>query len=1263
MAFLASIRSRLALLIVLILAPAALLVYSTAQQNRELQLAEARDQLRTTAARASRQLNRIIRDARALDFSLSLVPAIRTLAVPECSRILAAVHSQAPEFTNFLATDERGRGRCSALAHQGPLPEFGDRAYFRKMMDAKGLVVGLPVIGRTSGKAALPVAEPILDEAGEVVGALIVAVDLTSFSELFAKANLIDGLVFHLWDGDGKILFRYPDAEQLTGKSFPDLPLVRIAAEKGGQGVIEAKGFDGIERVIGYNAPTGEYESAGIYIGITVPASSLYAAPDATLRRAYWSILAIALFGLTAAWLLASRLIWQPIARISRTARKLVAGHASARVGAPYREGELGDLARTFDEMAEASEHHNDEIRKINAELEQRVAERTETLEAGEQRFRGVLESATDGFVIVDAKGQIVIVNQQTETLFGYTREELLGLSVDELLPQAMRSGHRAHREQYGAAPVKRLMSWRKGLQARRKDGSHFFAAISLSPLETRQGSFVTAAVRDITAELAAEQELIRANRTLRMLSTCNETLIRAQDESGLLDAICRHIVELGGYRLAWVGFVEHDEAQSVSPAAQFGTTGYVEQLQITWADRERGRGPVGTCVREKRPVIVHDLGREPAFLPWQSAAREYGFVSVIALPLSGRNAVFGAPVIYSAEQEVFDESELRLLVELADDLAYGMASLRETATRTRIEHELDHRARYDELTALPNRVLFLDRVQQALVHAQRSGRQVAVMLLDLDRFKSINDNFGRPAGDALLCEVAQRLVAALREGDTVARLSVDEFGVVINEMSNTEAVLPLVQKLLHAVALPVSFEADGVSEIFVTASAGISVYPRDDDDAGRLLKNADAAMHSAKSGGGNSFQFFAEDMNRRVSTRIVLEGALRRALENGELELHYQPKVGLMSGNVVGAEALVRWPHPARGMISPVEFIPLAEETGLIVPLGEWVLNAACAQLRAWQSLGQPVPPVAVNLSARQFLQANLTEMIHAVLEANQLPPRLLEIEITESTAMINIDKAVSILHALRALGILISLDDFGTGHSSLSHLKRFPINHLKIDRSFVRDITTDPDDAMICKAVIGLAHSLKMSVIAEGVETEGQMNYLRQHHCDEMQGYYFSRPLPADDFAALLVAGTRLSFSAVDDGPLRTLLLVDDEANILNALKRLLRHSGYRILTAGSAAEGFELLATNEVQVIISDQRMPVMNGTVFLGRVKELYPDTVRIVLSGYSDLASVTDAINQGAIYKFLTKPWAEDALLENVKDAFHFHDMRKGNPGP
>jgi EAL domain-containing protein (putative c-di-GMP-specific phosphodiesterase class I)/CheY-like chemotaxis protein len=432
----------------------------------------------------------------------------------------------------------------------------------------------------------------------------------------------------------------------------------------------------------------------------------------------------------------------------------------------------------------------------------------------------------------------------------------------------------------------------------------------------------------------------------------------------------------------------------------------------------------------------------------------------------------------------------------------------------------------------------------------------------------------------------------------------------------------------------------------------GIALYPKDAEQSSALLRNADVAMYRAKELGRNSMQFYTPGLNATTLARLELDTALRRALERDEFVLYYQPKVELQHGQVIGAEALIRWQHPLLGMVSPGDFIPLAEETGLIEPIGEWVIEHAVAQIKAWQNEGLPDIRLAVNLSARQFQQENLPKVVMQALRLHDVDAQYLELEVTESAVMQDPEKTVASLRELKKIGVHLALDDFGTGYSSLNYLKRFPIDTLKIDQSFVRDITTDPDDAAIALTVISLAHSLRRRVVAEGVETEAQLSFLRRHRCDEMQGYYFSRPLPADAFTSLLREGRSLTLATpAESGESRTLLLVDDEPHILTALTRVLRRDGYRILTAPSAAAGLELLALNEVQVIVSDQRMPEMSGTEFLGRVKDMYPNTIRIVLSGYTELRSITDAINHGAIYKFLTKPWEDDLLRENIRQAF------------
>lgn len=417
--------------------------------------------------------------------------------------------------------------------------------------------------------------------------------------------------------------------------------------------------------------------------------------------------------------------------------------------------------------------------------------------------------------------------------------------------------------------------------------------------------------------------------------------------------------------------------------------------------------------------------------------------------------------------------------------------------------------------------------------------------------------------------------------------------------------------------------------------------------------------MHRAKELGRNNVQFYASTMNARMLERFELESSLRRAIERQAFFLVYQPKADLARGHIVGVEALIRWQHPVRGMVLPADFVPLAEETGLIIPMGEWVIETACKQIKTWQDAGFSDLCLSINLSARQFQQENLVELIAQALRSNDVPAQSLELEITESAVMQDPERTIALLQRLKAIGVSISLDDFGTGYSSLNYLKRFPIDVLKIDQSFIRDVTSDPQGAAIACAVISLAHILKLEVIAEGVETEAQLSFLQRHRCDQMQGYLFSGPLPAEDFLQFLRDGKTLNLGrGREESTGRTLLILDDEESILASLKRLLRREGYRILTTSSAAQAFELLALNEVQVIIADQRMPEMSGTAFLSRVKDMYPDTMRLVLSGYTELQSIADAINHGAIYKFLTKPWDDQVLREQIRETFLFQELKR-----
>jgi diguanylate cyclase (GGDEF)-like protein/PAS domain S-box-containing protein len=436
---------------------------------------------------------------------------------------------------------------------------------------------------------------------------------------------------------------------------------------------------------------------------------------------------------------------------------------------------------------------------------------------------------------------------------------------------------------------------------------------------------------------------------------------------------------------------------------------------------------------------------------------------------------------------------------------------------RRRAEEQIEFHAYHDVLTQLPNRKLFTDRLTHSLSHARRSGKTVAVMFVDLDHFKSINDTLGHEAGDELLLEISRRLRASVRDHDTVARLGGDEFTIILSELRNPENAVSIAEKIILEVARPVSLAGTSVE---ITVSIGIALFPDDGADAESLLRNADRAMYRAKESGRNTYQLCTDELKRRAVERRSIETRLRRAIAGNELVLHYQPQISLISGMVVGVEALVRWNDPERGLVHPSSFIPLAEESRLILPLGEWVLRTACMQMRAWRNAGLQVPVMAVNLSLRQFQQNDIVEGVRRVLDETGLDAGALELEITETTAMQNAETTIELLHALRELGVSIAIDDFGTGYSSLNYLKRFPITAVKIDRAFIRDLTTSEGDAAIVSAVVGIARALKLRVVAEGVETEEQLSFLKRRNCDAAQGYLFSRPVSAAGLPSRLVS-----------------------------------------------------------------------------------------------------------------------------------------------
>ncbi|NOZ10869.1 MAG: EAL domain-containing protein [Gammaproteobacteria bacterium] len=465
-----------------------------------------------------------------------------------------------------------------------------------------------------------------------------------------------------------------------------------------------------------------------------------------------------------------------------------------------------------------------------------------------------------------------------------------------------------------------------------------------------------------------------------------------------------------------------------------------------------------------------------------------------------------------------YEDETITPIKNNAGDITHFVATGRDISQRMEHEQRLQYIAHHDALTNLPNRVLFLDRVHQSLARAKRNDKSAAILFFDLDRFKNINDTLGHVTGDKLLVEISKRLNGVIREDDTIARLGGDEFAVLVDKVSTENDIVPLAQKILSCLEQTVTIDKHS---LYITASIGISLFPDDGEDADTLLKNADIAMYRAKDMGKNNYQFYSRDMSARAFQRLTLENELRLALKNDEFVLHYQPQVNTRNHEIMGVEALIRWQHPTLGLVSPGDFIHMLEETGLIIKVGEWVLNTACQQLSDWQKSGISNLTISVNVSGQQIHNLNFFKLVTCLVERHHISPQHLTLEITESILMDNHKKTIKIIDELDAYGFKIAIDDFGTGYSSLSYLHRFRIDTLKIDRSFIRKVTDNPDNAVITSTIIAMAHSLKLDIIAEGVENQQQLDFLQQRDCQLVQGYFFSHPLCADEMSNMLHTG----------------------------------------------------------------------------------------------------------------------------------------------
>jgi len=732
-------------------------------------------------------------------------------------------------------------------------------------------------------------------------------------------------------------------------------------------------------------------------------------------------------------------------------------------------------------------------------------------LKENEMRFRNVARATSDIIWDWDLESDTVWLSEDMQTRFGYRADELEGGSAAwtrRIHPGDLdRVLNRINRVIYGKEE-----NWSDEYRFRHKDGSYVHISNNGFVIRDGEGKAVrmVGGMTDISERKQAEEKIMRLNRVYRVLSEINSLIVHVQDRRQLFDEACRIAVEDGGFLLAWVGGVDSDTGR-VTPLAYSGKHDYLENVHITMdPDKPGGRGPTAIALRSGKPSICNDIKSDPGMASWRQRTLAHGFRSCAAIPLGDSGKVIGTINLYSGDSGFFDEEEVKLLDELASDISYACQNISR-------KEELEYVSSFDPLTGLAKHRLFNEHLDSVLGRARKNNRKVALLVCDLKKFRHINNLYGQEIGDRIIQEVANRFRQMTSDPVNIGRLTNDYFAMILHDVRDSTGIAYMFEnKLFPSMNAP--FRIDDL-EIQVGFRGGIAVYPTDGGDAEALYRSAEAALKRAKYS-GEEYVFYQPEMTNRIAETLKLENKLRSALDKDQFVLHYQPKINTVTRKLSGLEALIRWHDPETGLVPPGDFIPILEETGLILDVGLWALRRAAGDYRRWTAEFKAVPTIAVNVSAAQLQQADFArQVLGAVEHGGKMTP--VDLELTESMIMVDIEQNIEKLGVLRQAGIGIDIDDFGTGYSSLSYIASLPIDALKIDRSFITNMTTQPESLTIVTSIISLAHSLNLKVIAEGVENEEQAKYLRLLNCDEMQGFLFSKPLPAEKIIALLQTG----------------------------------------------------------------------------------------------------------------------------------------------
>jgi diguanylate cyclase (GGDEF)-like protein/PAS domain S-box-containing protein len=1193
-------------------------------------------------------------------------------------------------FTSINIADERGDIVAGGSARQGI--NVADREHFMVHVagDTGKLFVAKPVLSRTTGKWTILMTRRLNKPDGRFGGIVAIGVDPDYFNGFYQKAEPNAGSLIALIGLDGVVRSQLLGRETSFGQDMRDSALMRERAKNPSADVLTSGMVEGIP----YYA---SYRSLRDYPLMVVAGNSqaeVLAAPARRERNYFWAAAAFSLVIVFFAALLITALGRQrrSLAALAASEARFraltqlssdwhwehdenqvftsMSEHVLEKSGisagavlgktrwelamryAPEDRAVLeADLAarRPFRDFEFSRVDENGQLRyaQVSGEpmfdgdgdyigyrgIGKDITERKQR-EEDLRRFRAAMDATSDAIFLTDRHSlRYVDVNAAACEMLGYTAEELLALGPESVLSiqrdELVRGFDAVIGNEGSTETFESLLT--------RKDGSQVWCELRRRAQRSGEGWIIVSVVRDITLRREDEQAFLHQTMQQSLIAEFGKQALLSADLGELLG----NALELASDGL----YAEFCRVLQLTPDGQAlivrAGSGWEEHAGEPNAAESDSLAQYRHAVAASEPVVIDDLAKETRFVP-SAILKAHGIRSGVEVPIVGTSGTFGVFGVYSQEPMQFAAESVNFLKSVANIVAIAI-------DRKSVEDKLAHLAQFDTLTGLPNRDLFRDRLGQSLTLARRNDWLSGVMFIDLDRFKAVNDTYGHAIGDKLLQKVALRLKECVRAGDTVGRLGGDEFAIVLSKLVKDDDAALVAKKVIAALVRPFILEGN---ETYMSASLGIALYPGDGKDSDILLKNADTAMYRAKEQGRNTYRFYLPQMNERALERLQVETQLRGALERAEFRLHYQPKVNLASGKISGFEALLRWQHPERGLVPPIEFISILEELGAIVQVGEWVVRTVCEQIRLWREQGVPPMPVAINLSARQFQQKNLDAVIGGILSETGVDPSLLEFELTESLLMNDAEEAARTLNNMKAYGVRLSVDDFGTGYSSLAYLKRFPLDTLKIDRAFVRDVTVNPDDAAIAIAIINLAHSLQLNVVAEGVETAPQLNFLRERGCDEMQGFYFAQPLPAADCTLALLEDRRLPQASTGEADsLTSVLLIDDDDEDIDMLQTLFRSAGYLVICASGSKQGFEILANRPVDIVICDQGLPGMTGVEFLSAVRAMYPEVVRILISGMASILSITGGINEAGIHKYLSKDWSDVKKKEAVREAY------------